>query len=68
MKILLDVKENKAAFVLELLKNFKFVKTEPISAEKALLIRELKQAGKELALYKSGKLNLRSIDDLLNEL
>ena len=68
MKLLLDVKENKAAFVMELLRSFRFIKTEAISAEKALLIKELKQAGKELALYKNGKLELRSIDEILNEL
>lgn len=31
MKILLDIKDNKASFFMELLKNFNFVRTEPIN-------------------------------------
>ena len=31
MKILLDIQDNKAAFILELLKNFAFVKTTKLS-------------------------------------
>lgn len=35
MKILLDIKDSKAAFFMELLKNFSFVKAEPLKAGKA---------------------------------
>lgn len=31
MKILLDVKDNKEAFMMELLNSFKFVKAEPFA-------------------------------------
>ncbi len=31
MKLLLDIKDEKASFVLELLKNFKFVKTKELT-------------------------------------
>lgn len=34
MKVLLDIKDNKADFVLELLKNFSFVKTENVIEKK----------------------------------
>jgi len=33
MKILLDIKDSKVAFVLELLNNFKFVKTELLTPQ-----------------------------------
>jgi|GEM_PF-2478376 len=35
MKVLLDIKEDKVAFVMEVLKNFKFVKVEPLSTYKS---------------------------------
>jgi predicted transcriptional regulator len=34
MKILLDIQDNKAAFIMELLKNFTFVKTTTLSDSK----------------------------------
>jgi len=35
MKVLLDIKDNKADFVMELLENFSFVKAKTLSDEKA---------------------------------
>ena len=68
MKVLLDVKDSKAAFVMELLNNFKFVKAEPITNEKSLLIQEIKEAVEEMKLIKAGKLKGRPAEDLINEL
>lgn len=34
MKVLLDIKDNKADFVMELLRSFSFVKTETIASPK----------------------------------
>jgi len=34
MKVMLDIKDNKADFVMELLKNLSFVKATPISTYK----------------------------------
>ena len=44
MNILLEVKDNKADFVMELLRNLSFVKAKTISPAKALLIEEIKEA------------------------
>jgi len=68
MKILLDVKDHKADFVIELLKNLPFVKTEQLTPTKAQFLRELKGSVKEVALAKQGKLKLQLAKDFLNEL
>ena len=68
MKLLLDIKDSKAAFVMELLKNFTYVKTEPLSEEKALLLREIKEAVENLNLVRKGKLKVRPAKELLDEL
>jgi polyhydroxyalkanoate synthesis regulator phasin len=68
MKVLLDIRENKALFLMELLNNFSFVKVQPITNEKALLLQELKEAVDTVNLVKKGKMSVRSAKDLLNEL
>lgn len=68
MKVLLDIKDSKAQFVMELLKSLSFVKAKPITEEKARLISEIKQAVEEMKLVRAGKLKARPIEDLLNEL
>ena len=68
MKVLLDIKDSKALYLLEVLKGLSYVKTTPISNEKALLIEEIKEAVDNLKLVKSGKLKARSANELLNEL
>jgi hypothetical protein len=68
MKVLLDIKDSKADFVMELLNNLTFVKTETISLKKAHLLKELKKSINEVKLAKSGKIKLQSAKDFLNEL
>jgi hypothetical protein len=68
MKVLVDIRDNKAAFVMELLNNFSFVKTKPITNEKALLIEEIKEAVENVKLAKQGKLKAKPLNELLNEL
>ena len=68
MKVLLEIKEKKAAFVMELLSNFKFVEAEPITSEKAELMGEIKEAVENLKLVKEGKLKARPAKELLDEL
>lgn len=53
---------------MELLNSLKFVKAEPISAEKAFLIKEIKEAVEEMKLIKAGKLKGRPAEDLFDEL
>jgi hypothetical protein len=68
MKVLVDVKDNKADFIMELLNNFSFVKAKTISPAKAQLIEDIKEAVENLNLVKKGKLKARPAKDLLNEL
>ncbi len=68
MKVLIDIKDSKAKFVMELLNSLSFVKAKPLSDEKALLIEEIKEAVANLKLVKKGKLKARPVEELLNEL
>lgn len=68
MKVMLDIKDNKAASLLEVLRGLSYVKTEPLSEEKALLIKEIKEAVEEMKLIKKGKLKARPVKELLDEL
>jgi hypothetical protein len=68
MKVLLDIKDNKASFVMEVLKNFPFVKTKSLSPAKALLMEELKEAAEEMNKIKAGKKKARNAEDFLNAL
>ncbi len=68
MKVLLDIKDDKAAFVLEVLKNFSFVKAKPLSEQKAKLLEEIQEAVNNVNLAKLGKLKPKPLNELLNEL
>ena len=75
MKVMLDIKDNKAEFVMELLNNLSFVKASPVSPGKKRMspykkkvLNDLKQAVKEMHLIKQGKLKARNAEDLINEL
>ena len=69
MKILLDINDNKASFLMEVLKNFSFVKKiTPISAANAHLMEDIKESVDELNLVRAGKLQARDAEELLNEL
>jgi hypothetical protein len=68
MKVLVDVKDNKGDFILELLNNFSFVKAKPISPAKAQLLEEIKEAVENVQLAKQGSLKAKPLSELLNEL
>lgn len=68
MKVLLDIKDDKADFVMELLGNLKYVKTEKITRQKARLISEMKEAVSNLNKAKKGELKLKTAQELLDEL
>ena len=68
MKVLLDIKDNKAGFVLELLKNLPFVKAKTLTPSKAQVLEELKEAVENMTLVKQGKLKARPAKELLDEL
>lgn len=68
MKILLDIQDDKASFVMEVLKNFKFVKAKPLTEANSQFLSELKDAVEDVNLYKAGKLTGRPAQELLDEL
>jgi hypothetical protein len=68
MKILLDIKDEKAPFILELLKNFSFVKAKPLTENSAQLMEDIKESVQELALIRAGKKKAQDAEDFLNEL
>jgi hypothetical protein len=68
MKAVLDIKDSKASFVMELLGNFSFVKVQPITNEKALLLSEIKEAVNTINMVKKGEGQTRPARELLNEI
>lgn len=68
MKVILDIKDSKVSFVMELLNSLNFVKVKPLSDEKAELISNIKEAVEELNLIKQGELKGIPAKDLLDEL
>jgi hypothetical protein len=68
MKVLLDIKDNKASSLIEVLNGLSYVKVKTISKEKALLIEEIKEAVENLTLVREGKLKARPARELLDEL
>lgn len=68
MKVLLDIKDQKAGFILELLKSFSYVKTQKLTSTKAEILEELSEAVKNMKQVKKGKLKARPAKELLNEL
>lgn len=68
MRILLDVKDSKAAFVMELLESLPFVKAKKLTEAKAELMEDLKASVEEVKLHKAGKIKLRTLKEGLDEL
>lgn len=68
MKVLLDIKDTKAQFVMELLKSFSFVKAKTLTPYKANVLEGIKEAVDEMKLVKTGKLKARNAEDLFHEL
>ena len=68
MKFVLDVKESKAAALLQLLNDLPYVKTKPLTPYKAGILEDVKDAVDELNLVLAGKMEAHDADELLNEL
>lgn len=68
MKVLLDIRDNKAHFVMELLKSLSFVKAKELTPYKAEVLENIKEAVEEMKLIKKGKLKGKKAEDLFNEL
>lgn len=68
MKVLLEIPDNKAASLMDVLQNISYVKVKPITETKALLMKEIKEAVEEMKLIRAGKKKARNAEDFLNEL
>ncbi len=68
MKVLLDIPDNKASSLMDVLNSISYVKAKTLTDEKALLLEEIKQGIDEMKLIRSGKKATRSADDFLNDL
>ena len=68
MKVLLDIKDDKAPFIMELLQNFSFVKVKTLTQYKAKVLEDVKEAVEEMKLIKAGKLEARNAEDVFHEL
>lgn len=68
MKVLLDIKEDKAPFILELLQNFKFLKAKPLTPYKAKILEDLQEAVEEVNQIKEGKKKAQPLSKFLDEL
>lgn len=68
MKVLLDIPDNKAASLMDVLSSISYVKAKPLTDAKALLMEEMREAVEEMKLIKAGKKTARNAEDFLNEL
>jgi len=68
MKVLLDIKDNKAHHLIEVLKGLSYVKTQTLTPYKAKVLEDVKEAVEEMNLIKEGKLKARNAEDLFDEL
>ena len=69
MKVLIDIPDNQMLFAMKVLKSLSFVrKAKAISSSRAELWEDLKEASEQVRLHKQGKIQLKTAQDLLNEL
>lgn len=68
MKVLLDIKDDKASSFMEVLKGLSFVKAKKLTDAKATLLQELSEAVEEVKLIKAGKKKGKPFQQLLDEL
>lgn len=68
MKVLLDIPDNKASSLMDVLKSISYVKARQLTDAKALLMEEIREAVEEMKLIRSGKKKARNAEDFLNGL
>ncbi len=68
MKVLIDIPDNKAASVMEVLNSISYIKARPLTDAKAMLLEEIREAVEEMKLIKAGLKKARNAEDFLNEL
>jgi hypothetical protein len=68
MKVLLDIPDEKAPHLLDVLRHISYVKVKPITDEKAQLLSDIREAVEEMKLIRSGKKEARNFSEFLNEI
>lgn len=70
MKLILDIEDKRAPFVMELLKSFNYIHilNEINDPKKGKIIKDLDESFRDVQLHTKGKKKLKSTKDLLNEL
>ena len=68
MKVLLDIPDDKASSLMDVLRSISYLKTKPLTETKAQLVEEIREAVEEMKLIRSGKKKARDAEDFLNEL
>lgn len=68
MRVLLDIQDEKVPFIIEVLKNFKFVKVELLTPYKAKVFKGIEKGFKEMQQIRAGKLKGIPAKELLNEI
>ncbi len=67
MKVLIDIQDSSAEDFFSLLKKFPKIKAKVISATKAKTLEEIQKSIQEINEVKEGKIQTRSIGELLDE-
>ncbi len=68
MKVLIDIPDNKAASVMEVLNSISYIKARPLTDAKVMLLEEIREAVEEMKLIKAGLKKARNAEDFLKEL
>jgi hypothetical protein len=70
MKVILDIKDNRVPFFMELVKSLDFVQVvkEVKDDKKSKIVEDLMEAFQDIKLHEQGDKKLKSAQDLLNEL
>ena len=68
MKVLLDIPDNKASSIMEVLNSISYIKAKPLTDAKALLMEEIREAVEEMKLIRAGKKKANNAEDFLNAL
>lgn len=69
MKVVIDIPDSEVSFGMKVLQSLSFVKkAKPMSNTSVQLWDDLKEAAEQVRLHKRGKLQLKTAQQLLNEL
>lgn len=68
MKLLINIKDSKAAALITLLNNLPYVKVKPLTPYQSKVLEDIKEAVDEMNLVLAGKLEAKDANELLNEL